>query len=303
MIWSSARTASVDELALHRLRVTGLVDRAARSPSPRARPTPTGIGSACAPSAARAPAASPSSTSGRRRCSRRRARSFRVRSTRCRGSRPNPASTRCGYDGEVMIDRASMTKLNCRAVPSASGSVYFDVSSRVMNGRSASSIRRSHLTFALPSQPGSSRRSGIALLGTNAARRSARRRSSHRPTPSPPGCCASAPRRPAPRRETTWRRGRAPTSRKIVDSGTPVHSLWLVSPQMSCARDVLFRAARVVARALEEADARRRGKRFRSSSVKIIGRSTMPWIEQRYAFGIDDRHAARDAARSADPPA
>src|SRR5205809_7974854 len=42
-----------------------------------------------------------------------------------------------GYAGNVMIDFASMTKLNMRAVPSPNGSVYFDVSSRVMNGRSA----------------------------------------------------------------------------------------------------------------------------------------------------------------------
>src|SRR5258705_193080 len=46
-----------------------------------------------------------------------------------------------------------MTKLNCRAVPSASGSVYLDVSSRVMNGWLASFTRRSHFTLAFPSQP------------------------------------------------------------------------------------------------------------------------------------------------------
>src|SRR5581483_10285363 len=39
-----------------------------------------------------------------------------------------------GYDGDVMIDFASMTKLNCRAVPFGSGSVYFDVSSRDIFG-------------------------------------------------------------------------------------------------------------------------------------------------------------------------
>ena len=75
-----------------------------------------------------------------------------------------------GYAGSVMIDRASMTKLNCRAVvPSPSGSVYFDVSSRVMNGRSASSIRRSHFTLLFPSQPGSNRRAGYPLPGINAS--------------------------------------------------------------------------------------------------------------------------------------
>ena len=65
-----------------------------------------------------------------------------------------------GYAGNVMIDLASMAKLNIRAVPSGNGSVYFDVSSRVMKGRSAISMRRIHLTFAFPSQPGSSSRAG-----------------------------------------------------------------------------------------------------------------------------------------------
>ncbi len=53
-----------------------------------------------------------------------------------------------------------MRKLKMRAVPSAIGSVYFEVSSRVMNGRSESSMRRSHFTLALPSQPGSNKRAG-----------------------------------------------------------------------------------------------------------------------------------------------
>ena len=59
-----------------------------------------------------------------------------------------------------MSERASIRKLKMRAVPSAIGSVYFDVSSRVMNGRSDSSMRRSHFTLALPSQPGSNSRAG-----------------------------------------------------------------------------------------------------------------------------------------------
>ena len=47
-----------------------------------------------------------------------------------------------------------------RAVPLAKGSVYLDVSSRVMNGASDTSMRRSHFTLALPSQPGRKRRAG-----------------------------------------------------------------------------------------------------------------------------------------------
>ena len=45
-----------------------------------------------------------------------------------------PGSTTSGYAGAVISERASKTKLNCRAVPSSIGSVYFEVSSRVMNG-------------------------------------------------------------------------------------------------------------------------------------------------------------------------
>ena len=63
-------------------------------------------------------------------------------------------------DGLVMSDRASIAKLNIRAVPLANGSVYFDVSSRVMNGWSDNSMRRSHFTFVFPSHPGRNSRAG-----------------------------------------------------------------------------------------------------------------------------------------------
>src|SRR6266850_24358 len=71
-----------------------------------------------------------------------------------------PRLTVTGYAGYVMSERGSMRKLKMRAVPSAIGSVYFDVSSRVMNGRSDSSMRRSHLTLELPSHPGRNSRAG-----------------------------------------------------------------------------------------------------------------------------------------------
>ena len=59
-----------------------------------------------------------------------------------------------------MSERASMRKLNMREVPLAKGSVYLEVSSRVMKGWSDTSMRRSHFTLALPSQPGRNRRAG-----------------------------------------------------------------------------------------------------------------------------------------------
>src|SRR5439155_20816732 len=72
---------------------------------------------------------------------------------------PGPVN-RSGYAGDVISDLASISKLNMRALPPGSGSVYFDVSQRVMNGSVPSFRRRSHFTLVLPSQPGSSRRIG-----------------------------------------------------------------------------------------------------------------------------------------------
>jgi hypothetical protein len=46
----------------------------------------------------------------------------------------HPFSIDWGYEGKVMIDRASMSKLNILILPSLIASVYLDVSSRVMNG-------------------------------------------------------------------------------------------------------------------------------------------------------------------------
>src|ERR1039458_10757177 len=73
--------------------------------------------------------------------------------------KPFCLSGACG-DGEVMTDLASISKVNWRALPSANRSVYFDVSSRVYQGWSPTLIRRSHFTQTLPSQPGTTRRTG-----------------------------------------------------------------------------------------------------------------------------------------------
>src|SRR6188474_3562234 len=63
----------------------------------------------------------------------------------------NPGSMDMPPDGDVMTDLASISNENCAALPSGRMSVYFDVSSRVMNGASEISKRRSHLMFMLPS--------------------------------------------------------------------------------------------------------------------------------------------------------
>src|SRR6185369_13978712 len=59
------------------------------------------------------------------------------------GHQPGPLNF-SGYAGEVISDLASISKLKMRALPSGSGSVYFDVSQRVMNGSAPSLMRRSH---------------------------------------------------------------------------------------------------------------------------------------------------------------
>src|SRR5262249_50285210 len=73
--------------------------------------------------------------------------------------RPLYFSGACG-EGLVTTDFASMTKVYCRARPEANRSVYFEVSSRAAQGLSPTSMRRSHLTQRLPSQPGITARSG-----------------------------------------------------------------------------------------------------------------------------------------------
>src|ERR1039457_5579393 len=73
--------------------------------------------------------------------------------------KPFSLSGACG-DGEVMTDLASIRKVNLRALPFSSRSVYFAVSSRVYQGWSPTFIRRSHFTQTLPSQPGTTRRTG-----------------------------------------------------------------------------------------------------------------------------------------------
>src|SRR5664279_347199 len=72
---------------------------------------------------------------------------------------PAPESGFSGQ-GKVMTDLASISQVKPRLVPSGIRSVYFEVSSRENQGLSPSLIRRSHLMLTLPSQPGTSRRSG-----------------------------------------------------------------------------------------------------------------------------------------------
>src|SRR5882672_1538272 len=66
------------------------------------------------------------------------------------GHQPAPRSF-SGYAGLVMMDFASITKLNWRDVPSGNGSVYFTVSSRDIFGSLMTLRRRSHLMHMLPS--------------------------------------------------------------------------------------------------------------------------------------------------------
>src|SRR6266436_6566849 len=62
--------------------------------------------------------------------------------------------------GEGDDGLASISPVNPREVPSGIRSVYFEVSSRENQGLSPSLMRRSHLMLTLPSQPGTTSRSG-----------------------------------------------------------------------------------------------------------------------------------------------
>ena len=64
-----------------------------------------------------------------------------------------------------MTDFTPIGNVNCSAVPSGSESVYFDVSSFVINGPAVTFSRRSHFTFVLPSHPGSTQPHRIPVLG------------------------------------------------------------------------------------------------------------------------------------------
>ena len=179
-----------------------------------------------------------------------------------------------------MTDLASITKLNCRAFPPESGSVYLDVSSFVMLGWSVSLMRRSHLTHVLPSKPGRNRRSGYPLDGRRASPLNAQTRSASSQALSI-GMLRDILAESAPSAKNQVACRCTPTSRRTVASGTPVHSPLHVSPSTTCAV-MCGVGARKAARPLPEHSRKwmrdTLGNRFRSSSVNVIGRSTSPWI-------------------------
>ena len=62
--------------------------------------------------------------------------------------------------GRVISDFTSIGNTNCQDFSSLSTMVYFEVSSLAMAGPAVSLSRRSHLTFMLPSKPGTRSRTG-----------------------------------------------------------------------------------------------------------------------------------------------
>ena len=78
-----------------------------------------------------------------------------------------------------------------------------------------------------------------------------------------------------------------PHSLSSVDRSTPVHSALLVMPCVSCTvlarRDDRLPAHSMKCRRVTD------GRRFRSSTVKVSGRSTRPWIISVCCRGIDIR--------------
>src|SRR6476620_2755552 len=69
--------------------------------------------------------------------------------------------------------------------------------------------------------------------------------------------------------------GFTPTSRNKVDNITPVHSLWLVSPQMSCGVICSLPERKFPEHSINDI-LDTEGNRFKSRRVNIIGLSTIP---------------------------
>src|SRR4051794_36592383 len=136
-------------------------------------------------------------------------------------------------DGKVMTDLASISRLNWRAFPLPSKSVYFDVSSRVMNGLSLTSKRRNHLVCVLPSKPGSSSRNGYPCSGRNASPFCPYTSSASFSIFSR-GMLRVITAASAPSASTQEELSLRPTSRAIVANCTPVHSDVLSKPCVPC---------------------------------------------------------------------
>ena len=184
MIRTGAEPARVDQLALRRLHVAGVVDRAGQYRRLAAIPLPEIAEARVRLRRAQAAAGRLRATCGLRRSSPRRARCFRARSTRCRAARSNPAcTTSAGYDGDVMIERASMTKAElARVAVGLSASVYFArLLARherlIARARAGAATSRS---CCLPSPAAADARDSPARAA--APRRSARTRSSRHPS-------------------------------------------------------------------------------------------------------------------------
>src|SRR5258705_2573200 len=145
----------------------------------------------------------------------------------------HPGSSAFGYAGVVMMDLASMTKLNCRATPEISGSVYFDVSSFDMFGWSMSLMRRSHLMDVLPSKPGSSSRAGYPVDGRSASPLNAYATIASSNTFSM-GMLRDTFAASPPSANNHLAERLTPASWRMAPSGTPVHSPLLHMPSTCC---------------------------------------------------------------------
>ena len=154
-----------------------------------------------------------------------------ARSTRCRSTRrtPRPSSV-SPPDGRVITDFASRSNVNCRAVPSGIRSVYFDVSSR-RHRRLVHHLQPPqplHVGVAFPA--GQQQPQRIALLGPQrlAVLRVDDQRIVHHLLHRDAAIVLARRRRL--RRAPRSRPAATPHSRSSVATGTPVHSLQLVSP-------------------------------------------------------------------------
>ena len=180
--------------------------------------------------------------------------------------------------------------------------MYFEVSSLVMVGPSVSLMRRSHLTFMLPSKPGQQQAHRIAVRGAHALAVLVER--DHRVVERllDRERCGSCRRRRHPRPAATSPCGSMPASSSSTESFTPVHSEHDSRPWIAwtlTARRLLREQSAAVAGAFDEGDAR--GHRIAREVVE--GEHQRPLDEavnqQPVRIRIDVGNAAVACARSA----
>ena len=192
-----------------------------------------------------------------------------------------------------MTDLASIVNENLPRLAAGEEVVYFEVSSRLMNGASLTSKRRSHLMWVLPSKPGAAGEVDGPAPDA-ASHRSARRRASRRPSTCPAGRFGFITAASAPSARIQAAPSLHPHLRENRGQRTPVHSEVLVRPWVPCTVFSVgsFHSVSPVAGALDEVEARHRGEAASSRHRVLHRRSTIPCTMREWRAGVDGGDAA-----------